>query len=205
MTGREAVLSFGEDLPVTIAVLPALFEEANRMRRFTVSVMRSLADKDVGTALHDFPGTGESETALRDVSFADWQRFATELAELYPASIAFRGGCLLDAPFKHRWQLAPESGERLLRDMIRATAFSAGVTAAELDAQASAEAIRLAGNMFNPRLYAGLQAATPAPDASASAIEGPKLWRFAEPGDDPAYAAAIAGEIADWVKSCDII
>jgi hypothetical protein len=205
MTGREAVLRLGEDLPITIAVLPALFEEANRMRRFTVSVMRSLGDKGIGTALHDFPGTGESETALRDVSLADWQRFATELAELYPASIAFRGGCLLDAPFKHRWQLAPESGERLLRDMVRATAFSAGATAAELDAQARAESVRLAGNMFNPGLYAALHEATSAPGASASTIEGPKLWRLAEPGDDPAYAAAVADEIAEWVTSCGII
>jgi hypothetical protein len=205
MTDREAVLRFGQDLPVTLAVLPALFEEANRMRRFTVSVMRSLADKGIGTALSDFPGTNESKTALHDVFLEDWHESARDLAGKYPASIAFRGGCLLDAPFKHRWQLAPESGERLLRDMARATAFSAGVTAAELNAQARAESVRLAGNSFNPDLYTKLQTATPLPGASVSAIEGPKLWRLAEPGDDPAYAAVVADEIADWVKSCGII
>jgi hypothetical protein len=205
MTPPEAVLRFGQDLPVTLTVLPALFEEANRMRRFTVCVMRLLTARGIGTVLSDFPGTGESEMALADVSFEDWQRFAATLAQDYPASIAFRGGSLLDAPFKHRWQLAADNGERLLRDMVRATAFSTGVTAAGLDAQARADPVRLAGNIVNPALYAALHTATPAPGASASTIEGPKLWRLAEPGDDPAYAAAIADEIHIWAKTCGII
>ena len=205
MKAQEAVLRFGDDLPVTIAVLPALFEEANRMRRFTVSVMRLLVDRGIGTVLADFPGMGESEAALQDVSFGDWKRFSVDLAERYPASISFRGGSLLDSHFTHRWQLAPESGERLLRDMVRATAFSVGATAADIDAQARVEMVRLAGNRINSELYIALQTATPAHGASVSAVEGPKLWRLAEPGDDPAYATAVADDIAVWVKSCGII
>jgi hypothetical protein len=205
MSDREAVLRFGQDLPVTLAVLPALFEEANRMRRFTVSVMRLLAERGIGTALPDFPGTGESLTSLASVSLADWQEHARNLAQLCTASIAFRGGSLLDGPFTHRWRLAPDSGERLMRDLVRATAMSAGVNAGEIDATARRDGARLAGNCLSAGLYTDLQAAVPVPDAFVSAIEGPKLWRLAEPGDDPAYVIAVADEIAGWVTSCGII
>jgi hypothetical protein len=204
MSDREAVLRFGQDLPVTLAVLPALFEEANRMRRFTVSVMRRLAERGISTALPDFPGMGESLMQLASVSLTDWQQFAQDFSQSHPASIAFRGGCLLDAPFAHRWRLAPDSGERLLRDMVRATAMSAGVNAGEIDATARRDGARLAGSIFSAGLYNDLQAAVAVPDAFVSAIEGPKLWRLAEPGDDPAYAAAVADDIAGWVASCGI-
>jgi hypothetical protein len=204
MSDREAVLRFGQDLPVTLAVLPALFEEANRMRRFTVSVMRRLAERGIGTALPDFPGMGESLTPLASVCLADWHDFARDFARHYPASIAFRGGCLLDTPFAHRWRLAPERGERLLRDMVRATAMGAGANAGEIDATARRDGARLAGSVFSAGLYNDLQAAVQVPDAFVSSVEGPKLWRLAEPGDDPAYAAAVADDIAGWVASCGI-
>jgi hypothetical protein len=200
--GEEALLRHGAGSPITLLVLPALFEEANRMRRFTVSVMRNLADQGIGTILPDLPGTGESLVDLTDVKPTDWFDAISTLVGKVQGSIAIRGGALLDGGTKHRWRLAPESGERLLRDMTRATAFSEGVQVAELDQRARQAAIRLAGNLLGPALYTALHDAVPVADAHICAVDGPKLWRAAEPGDDPSFARVIADDIATWTKTC---
>ncbi len=200
--GTEMLLRHGAGSPITLLVLPALFEEANRMRRFTVSVMRLLAARGIGTILPDLPGTGESETDLVGVTFSDWQDAAASHSDGIAGSIAIRGGTLLDGSIKSRWQLAPESGKRLLRDMVRATAFSEGIAANELDQRARTAPIRLAGNILNPALYAALHDAAPIDGAHMTTVDGPKLWRAAEPGDDPKFAARIADDIAAWIKLC---
>lgn len=203
--GEEMLLRLGAGSPVTCLVLPALFEEANRMRRFTVSVMHCLADRRIGTILPDLPGTGESLEETRAISLADWRAFVLEMRRIASLSIAFRGGSILDSAFPSRWRLAPETGERLLRDMVRATALSTGLSATEIDAQARVVPMRLAGNLIDPDLYRAFHAAAPEGNAFVSQAEGPRLWRSAEPGDDPHYAEAVADEIAAWVTSCAAI
>jgi hypothetical protein len=199
---EESILRHGAGSPKTLLVIPALFEEANRMRRFTVSVMRNLAGRGIGTILPDLPGIGDSLTDVGDVTLSDWQEIISLFTPKTFGSIAMRGGALLDGAAKHRWRLAPESGERLLRDMLRATAFSAGKTASELDQQARAAPTRLAGNLISPPLYSALHDAVPSEGAHISLVDGPKLWRAAEPGDDPVYASQIAEDIAAWTKTC---
>jgi hypothetical protein len=200
--GTEMLLRHGAGSPMTLLVLPALFEEANRMRRFTVSVMRLLAERNIGTILPDVPGAGESQTKLSDVSLSDWCDAVSALSGDVLGSIAFRGGALLDHSIKNRWQLSPESGERLLRDMTRATALSAGLSASEISAQARIMPTRLAGNLFNPAFYKALSGAAPEDGAYVSPVEGPKLWRAAEPGDDPDFARLVADDITAWVQMC---
>lgn len=200
--GSELLLRHGGGSPVTLLVLPALFEEANRMRRFTVSIMRNLARLDIGTILPDLPGTGESLTPLPDVVLADWHDAVAALVPHASGSIAIRGGALLDGVFTNRWRLAPETGARLLRDMIRATAWSDGLTATEIDARALAGPIRLAGTIIGPALYAALGDAVPIGEASSVAHDVPKLWRAAEPGDDPDVAQQVAEDIAAWTITC---
>ena len=200
--GTEHVLRHGAGTPVTLLVLPALFEEANRMRRFTVSVMRHLAAQNIGTILPDLPGTGESNIPLCDVKLSDWHEAISTLSAKVTGSVAIRGGALLDSTMKNRWRLAPESGERLLRDMTRATALSAGVPASEIDRQARTMPTRLAGNVINPALYFVLHGAMPVDGAHITTVEGPKLWRAAEPGDDPIFAQLIADDIVVWTKTC---
>jgi hypothetical protein len=200
--GTEMLLRHGAGSPITLLILPALFEEANRMRRFTVSVMRNLADMGIGTILPDLPGMGESETDLFDVTLHDWHEAASALMPDIFGSVAIRGGALLDGRFKNRWRLAPESGERLLRDMVRATAFSEGVSATELDQRARASLTRLAGNVISPALYTALHDAVPVDDADTTSVDGPKLWRAAEPGDDPEFARRIADDVSAWTKTC---
>lgn len=201
---RENLLRHGSRSPVTLLVLPALFEEANRMRRFTVCVMRSLAPMGIGTILPDLPGTGESETALRETEFSDWEEAVGTLAGGVQGSIALRGGALLDRPMTNRWRIAPETGERLLRDMVRATAFSTGSSVVELDRQARATPTRLAGNLLSPSMFSALHEAEPTGGAHVTTVTGPKLWRAAEPTEDADFARRIAEDIAAWVQTCAI-
>ena len=199
---EESILRHGAGSPITVLVLPALFEEANRMRRFTVSVMRNLASLGIGTILPDLPGTGDSLIDVVDVTLSGWHDAVSLLAPNTFGSVAIRGGGLLDGAAKHRWRLAPESGERLLRDMVRATSFSAGTSASDLDQQARAAPTRLAGNLISPALYNAVHDIVPVDGTHTTTVDGPKLWRAAEPGDDPEYARRIAEDIAAWTKTC---
>ena len=200
--GTEMLLRHGAGSTITILVLPALFEEANRMRRFTVSIMRGLADRGIGTILPDMPGTGESETTLCDVMLEDWHEAILALAPNMFASVAIRGGALLDGSFANRWRLAPDSGERLLRDMVRATAFSDGVPASQLDKDVRSGPTRLAGNLIGPAFYLSLHNAVPVGGGYVTPVDGPKLWRAAEPGDDQDFVHLIVEDIASWAKPC---
>lgn len=218
--GEELLLRHGAGSPVTLLVLPALFEEANRMRRFTVSTMRGLAERGIGSVLPDLPGTGESLTGLADVTFDDWLDAAATLASDIRASgllcltVAIRGGALLDGIGDGSWRLAPETGERLLRDLVRATALTGGLSAKNIDMLARTAPTKLAGNLFSPVLCTALANAT-LPEIAARTVRldgdtaaadvlltGERLWRAAEPGDDPELVRAAVADIAEWVNAC---
>ncbi len=218
--GEELLLRHGAGSPVTLLILPALFEEASRMRRFTVSLMRGLGARGIGSALPDLPGTGESLEALEAVSFEDWQGAAGSVADAIRAregrclSVAIRGGALLDGVADHRWRLAPETGERLLRDLVRATALTGRLSAKDIDGAARTTATLLAGNRLSPAMYLALVGAT-LPEIAARTVRiegdaaeadalltGDRLWRAAEPGDDSAMATAAVDDIATWVNAC---
>jgi pimeloyl-ACP methyl ester carboxylesterase len=217
--GEEHYLRHGEGAPITLLVLPALFEEANRMRRFTVSLMRALADRGIGTILPDLPGTGDSLAEICDVTLSDWRYAIASVAETIGnplQTLAIRGGAILDDGADAGWRLASETGERLLRDMVRATALSQGVGASELDQLARTQPTRLAGNIIAPEFYTLLARASPAVGNYRTArldddvadfdvtLSGSKLWRAAEPGDDKALVAAAATDIAAWVATCGV-
>ncbi len=218
--GEEAILRLGDAADVTLLILPALFEEANRMRRFTVAVMRSLAARGIGSMLPDLPGTGESLIPLAEVGFDHWRDAVAALSTSVRAqerrclTLAIRGGALLDGMADDGWRLAPETGERLLRDMVRATALTGGISARDLDARVRTSPITFAGNTISPALYTGLQTAA-LPDArrrtarladdvapADTRLGGTRLWRAAEPGDDPALVTAAVDDIAFWVAQC---
>lgn len=215
--GEEMLLRHGEGAALTLLVLPALFEEANRMRRFTVELMRRLGALGLGTILPDLPGMGESLVALADVALDDWRDAARAVADTLPRpvlTVAMRGGALLDGVGDHGWRLAPESGERLLRDLVRATALASAEPASVIDRRARAAPTMLAGDLLSPALYTALLAATPptgefrvarpAGDAGAAdvAFAGTRLWRTAEPAEDSALADSAAADIAAWAKTC---
>jgi pimeloyl-ACP methyl ester carboxylesterase len=181
--------------------LPPLFEEMNRTRALLATVMRRLATQGFGCFLPDFPGTGESERGLEQVSWQDWRDAAADAitAAGASASVSLRGGALLDEPAALRWRMAPANGASLARDLVRAGLMTEGgggyaPSAGLLDPLAAAEpppgetvrVVRLATD----RAEADLK------------LEGPPLWRRAEPQNSSELAEAMALDISQWVRTC---
>lgn len=219
--GREAMLRFGPAAgPVVVLALP-LFEEANRTRTFAVGLLRKLADRGVGGVLPDLPGQNESIVATQHAMLAGWRAaFAAAAAATgRPVhSVTMRGGSLIDhdARVATRWQLAPAKGEALIRELFR-TAQAAGEPI-EIDLDAWSDEggpVTIAGNRVSRPLLRDLNAADCVrdelvrvvrldtdPAVADRKVEGAPLWRRSEPGDDPALAALLADDIADWIEHC---
>lgn len=178
------------------------------MRRIIVQVMRILEAEGVGATLPDLPAMGESIEPLADVTVQAWRSAIAAWAAETPGftvSAAFRGGALIDdaAGCNAAWRCAPETGQRIIRDLARASIVE------------DSDAIILAGNRISRSLHAELGAATPAPiqrlrtvrlltDAAPAdgQIAGSPVWRRSEPGDDDALVAAIGKDLSAWAKQC---
>ncbi|OJU19244.1 MULTISPECIES: hypothetical protein [unclassified Sphingomonas] len=190
---------------VVVVALP-LFEEANRTRAAAIDVLRRLAERGIGGALPDLPGTGESLIETRDATLADWRdAFADAAASLgTPAfAMSWRGGALVDndARLAGRWHLAPLSGTDQRRELDRLRKLGG-------DAD-------YAGNLLSPALLDQLAAAAPLTGARVKAarlegdprpadvlLSGRNLWRASEPAVDPALQEVIATDLANWIAIC---
>ncbi len=214
--GTENLLMTGANAPVQLILIPPLFEEANRLRKTLVAVMRGLAAQGLGVTLPDLPATNESVAAYGAATLDDWQAALVALVQERRAlgqtvlSAAFRGGALIDhaADIDGRWRLAPETGARLLRDLSRRALGRSRQ-------MHGGDALDESGYVFPPALKAALEAAIPQPanalrlvrlaqDAGAAdaRIAGAPLWRRTEPGEDPALSQAIITDIAEWAHTC---
>jgi pimeloyl-ACP methyl ester carboxylesterase len=211
--GREAMLRFGPEGGPAVLMLPPLFEEANRTRFFLVELMRGLAGHGIASILPDLPGTNDSPVATVDARFADWEAAIAAL----PAprtTVSLRGGALLDtvATTDRHWRFAPETGARLLRDMVRSTAMTSSLKAGEIETAAHTTPTALAGNLIHPELFVALGASVPANKGSIRTVRleddageadarvaGTPLWRRAEPDHDAALAGALVADIATWL------
>lgn len=202
------MLRFGPaDGPVVVAA-PALFEEGNRTRAFLVRILRLLAEQGVGGVLPDLPGQGESLVPTCEARLANWRSaFAALVAtQSGPALIfAIRGGALVDADVngRVRYHLSPVSGASLLRDLDRSRRVNA----------ASARAPLFGGNDLSDDLVSDLNMATPSaadrtvrldtdPRPADLKLPGRPLWRGSEPDVDEPLAAALAEDVAAWVRAC---
>ena len=183
--------------------LPPLFEEMNRTRALLAATMRTLAAQGFACWLPDLPGTGESERALEAVSWQDWRDAAASAfaAAGAAASVGLRGGALLDEPAPARWRFAPATGASLARDLARAGLMTEG------------------GGGYAPSesLLVPLGSAEPAPGGTVRTLrlasdradadlklEGPPLWRRAEPQNSYELAEAMAYDISHWVRECGL-
>lgn len=219
--GEEAMLRFGPDTgPVVVVALP-LLEEANRTRAFAARICRLLADRGVASLLPDLPAQGDSLLPTERLALADLRAaFAAVVASVKrPAvSLAIRSGALLDseAAVIGRWHLSPQTGAEARREWMRtvqATAREAGQRREDL-AESDGDLVEIAGNPVPAALLAALAEAKPSgTDARTLRLEGDArpadgylagnpLWRRAEPGDDPALAAAVVDDLADWIATC---
>ncbi len=232
--GREAMLRFGPSTgPVAVVGLP-LFEEANRVRAFAVTICRALAKRGVGSVLPDLPGQGESMVAAQETTLANLRHAFAAVSELlfdqgrHVYSTSLRSGALVDAdsPASGRWHLSPTSGRDVLQDLgriLKTAGRDEDVRRLRTVFQAEEPAfpMEIAGNLLGSALLEELTTdhgtyplraigiprrvvrldTDPAP--AHLHLPGMPLWRRAEPDNDPALAALLADDIADWIAACD--
>lgn len=221
------MLRFGPDAgPVVVVALP-LFEEANRMRAFAAMLCRLLARRGVASVLPDLPGQGESAVALEGTTVPGMReaiegvvRRASEDGR--PYAVGLRSGCLLDVlgVFFGRWHFGPVDGEAVMRDLLRVAIAGGSVrSGSDVSALTGAETpVLVAGNRLSNVMAADLRRAMlydrpgvplrtvrldTDPRPADRHVPGTPLWRRAEPGNDPALAALLADDIADWIATCE--
>lgn len=209
---REWALAIDRGRPWRLLVVPALFDEGNKLRRFTVEVMRRLDGAGIDSFLTDLPGTGESLEPLERQTPASWRAAMLAAKRHFDAShvLALRAGALVAPDALHSWHLAPVKGASLLRQMLRARMVAAREMGREesqqgLIDQGLAEGLELAGYRLGAEFISELQGLEPESSQHVTAIEasdlgGSPLWLRAEPDEDAAQADALAAIIAMSIR-----
>ena len=192
-----------------LLVLPALFDEGNRLRRFTVSTMRRLATLGIASVLPDLPGCGESLWPLEAQTLDSWRAAAAAAAAHFRAShvLTIRAASCLAPPGLPGWHYAPHAPASQLRQLLRArtlAAREAGIAEGGegLLARGKARGLELAGYPLGPAMINQLSsegAAPTLPVISQSALAAPGLWLRAEPGEDAAQSSALAVTLATLI------
>ncbi len=206
-TAEEMLLAFDRGRTQRVLVCPAWFDEANKLRRFTVEVMRRLDGAGIDSLLPDLPGCNESTVPLRDQTLAGWSEAMAAAARSLGAThvLAIRAGGLVAPSGLPGWHYAAQSGPKLLRGMIRArtiAAREAGITETSegLMAEGRTRGLVLGGWAIGAAMFAALESAEPAlapgqSDIAQSQVGGPGLWLRAEPDEDAGQADRLAALI----------
>lgn len=207
-------LAFDQFRRWRLLIIPALFEESNRMRRFTVEVMRRLDNAGVDSFLPDLPGCNESIAALAEQTPEGWAAAVTAAASHFRAShvLGIRGGAVLMPGTLPGWRYAPVKGALVLRQLLRARILSsreAGVTESQegLLCDGLEQGLELAGYRLGSAFIQQFQSLVPVISPRVSEVDqetlggGGGLWLRAEPGEDRAAADALAAIIAIGIKS----
>ena len=199
---EEMALAFDRGRAHRLLVLPAWFDEANKLRRQTVEVMRRLDRSGIDCFLPDLPGCNESEALLEEQTIEAWRAAASAAAGHFGAShvLTIRAGALLAPAGLAGWSYAPVAGAKVLRAMLRARTIAsreAGRSERTEDLQtlARTEGIELAGWRLGAALFSQLEGTEPAKVLTTirqDDLGGAGLWLRAEPDEDPAQADALA-------------
>lgn len=205
-SAEEYALAFDRQRRHRLLIVPALFDEANRMRRFTVEVMRRLDGAGIDCFLPDLPGCNESLQPLERQTPESWRAAMAAAAATFSAThvLGIRGGALLTPGDTPGWHYAPAKGASILRQLIRARILASrehGVSESQdsLLETGFAEGLELSGFRLGAEFLRQFQTLMPAPGASEIAqdmIGGGGLWLRAEPGEDRAQADALAAVLA---------
>ena len=207
-------LAFDQFRRWRLLIVPALFEESNRMRRFTVEVMRRLDNAGVDSFLPDLPGCNESLAPLQEQTPEGWRETLASAATHFRAShvLGIRGGALLLPGELPGWRYAPVKGATALRQMMRARILAsreAGIAESQegLLAEGLEHGLELAGYRLGGEFLRQFQSLVPSVSPRVSEIEqdmlggGGGLWLRAEPGDNRDQADALAAIVAIGIKS----
>lgn len=71
--GEELLVAFDQARARRVLVCPAWFDEANKLRRFTVEVMRRLDKAGIDSFLPDLPGCNDSVARLDTQTLGSWR------------------------------------------------------------------------------------------------------------------------------------
>ncbi|AKH41723.1 hypothetical protein FHS61_002213 [Altererythrobacter atlanticus] len=203
--GEEYAVVFDGNRDRRLLILPALFDESNKLRHFTVEVMRLLDAAGMDCFLPDLPGCNESVAPLPEQTLDSWRNAAQAAASHFRATyvLAIRGGALAAPPGLPGWRYGAVKGEALLRAMLRARVLAsreAGMEESreELLERGKAEGLQLAGYRLGPEMIRQLQGALPADlvDVAQNELGAPGLWLRAEPDHNPEQASALADLLA---------
>jgi hypothetical protein len=109
--GEEMLLAFDRGRTARVLICPAWFDEANKLRRFTVEVMRRLDMAGIDSFLPDLPGCNESLVALRNQTLDGWRSGMMAAANALGAThvLAIRAGSLLAPAGLPGWHYAAQS------------------------------------------------------------------------------------------------
>lgn len=205
---EELLVCFQSGRAKRVLVLPAWFDEANKMRRFTLDTMRALDDAGIDSFLPDLPGCNESLAPLDAQTIAIWRNAANAAATAFNAThvLTIRSGVLLAPPGLPGWAYAPQSGAKTLRPMLRARLLSAREAGREEKADALLEqgkqsGLTLSGWSLSAAMLCELEAAQVSNDSQLAEVKqselgGGGLWLRAEPGENLEQANALAAIVA---------
>ncbi len=212
-SGEESALRFDAGRASCVLVLPALFDEANKMRHLTVETMRLLDAAGIDSVLPDLPGCNESRVPMEQQSLAGWRAAAKAAAEHFEVThvLAIRGGALIAPDTLPGWTYAPVKSQNILRGLIRARVVAAreagrNETSDGLMEQARTDGIELAGWQLGPVLARELEADDSLSTSHHAIITtqmagGSPLWLRAEPDHDAGQAQALASLAAAGIEA----
>lgn len=206
-TAQELALCTGLQGERRVLVVPALFEEANKLRRFTVETLRRLERAGIDAVLPDLPGTNESLQPLDIQTPESWRAAMAAAVAFFDCThvLALRGGALVAPAGLPGWLVAPVKGATVLRQMVRARVIAAREAGREETPDRLLEAGRREGlELAGYRLGAGFVTALETLEAETRGrmavtpelLGGPGLWLRAEPGESAGQADSLAAIIA---------
>ena len=210
---EEYALAFDAGRPLRLLIVPALFDEANRLRRLTVEVMRRLDRAGIDSFLPDLPGCNESTAPLDAQSVESWQDAMAAAAAHFEAShcLGIRGGCLFMPTARPGWHYAPVKGANLLRQMMRARILASREAGREesqdtLLELGRAEGLVLSGHALGAEFISHFESLKPPVRANLQTIDqdmvgGSGLWLRAEPGESREQADALAAILAIGMRA----
>ncbi|MGB3166925.1 MAG: hypothetical protein WBA68_09140 [Alteraurantiacibacter sp.] len=194
-----------------LLIVPALFDEGHKLRRFTVETMRALDTKGIDTMLPDLPGLNESHAELAHQTLRSWHAAIVAAAAQFHATdiLSIRAGASLLPDGYPAIRYAPIGAEHALRALLRSRVIAdreAGRDSSReaLLASGKRDGLRLAGYALGPQMVVDLAEASlkPAdtPDIAQSDLGGPALWLRAEAASDPAQVEALAAKIVEALR-----
>ena len=208
-TADEMLLGFDRKRDHRLLVLMPLFDEAGKMRRQIVEMMRVLDQSGVDCFCPDLPGCNESLAPRSEQTLPGWRNAAASAAAHVQAThvLGVRSGCLVAPGDLPGWAYEPVKPRSVLSRLARAEQISAHeanetVTANELIARGCENGVTLAGWSLGADLVKELAANELASSPhhlpiTQEEVGGRPLWLRAEPGFDPAQANAVAAIIVE--------